>query len=548
MNRTKRTSLFWRIYGIITNTLLVGIISFFLLFYDYMGAYEAAQPDVCAKEYAAALTDEAWTELFKSTLQDNLVFESEDKIAEAYVRSLMNLNGELTAKQDYSAIEVDTLHFHLLKGDIHVATLALKSADEGKYGFSTWSVDEIQVIPENVMAKPAPMQIVVPSGSEVTVNGIPLDDTYITENNAKYPFASEFEANAITDCTAYMLELYSTPSVECVLEDVSCTPETIDGGIGFHYPDGREEIYTINALSEASVYINGILVGKEYITSDGKKYTASVWENPDSELPTECTYTVPGLLSVPEVTAMMESHSLEVHAEGNNCHVSYPESLYYSVTLTAPVGCDVFVNGHPLSGTEISSIIPVHKIPAYKDLFGDRNDALQLQVYTLEHLFAPVSDVKYVFNGSELIPQKYAEDREVHYSADYPSVSMPEVEERALAFCKDYFHYTSSGYNNTDSNLTKVLSYMIENSAIYNRIRKSKIGIDYVTPVTSHEYHALCVEKIIPADDNTVICCVYYDIEQWTYKTQRIYDGHLWLLMDRSGDSWIVSGILTDTK
>ena len=548
MNKKKRPSLFWRVYGIITNTLLVGIISFFLLFYDYMGAYEASQPDVCAKEYAAALSDEAWTEIFKSALQDNFVFESEDEIAEVYLRSLMNLGGELTAKQDFSAIEVDTVYFRLLKGDIHVATLALKSADGGKYGFSTWSVDEIQLIPGNIMAKPAPMHIIVPSGSEVTVNGIPLDDTYITKNNAKYPFASEFESNQITDCTLYALELYSTPSVECIFENVSCLAETIDGGIGFHYPDGREATYTVAAPSEATVYINGIPLGKEYITSDGKKYAASAWENPDSELPTECTYTVPGLLSVPEVTAVMESHSLEVHAEGNNYRVSYPESLYYSVTLTAPIGCDVFVNGHPLSGTEISSIIPVHRIPAYKDLFGDRNDALQLQVYTLERLFAPVSDVKYVFNGSELIPQKYAEDREVHYSADYPSVSMPEAEERALAFCKDYFHYTSSGYNNTDSNLERVLSYMIENSDIYNRIRKSKIGIDYVTPVTSHEYHALYVEKTIPADDNTVICCVYYDIEQWTYGTQRIYGGHLWLLMDRSGDRWVVSGILTDTK
>ena len=57
MNRAKRPSLFWRVYGIITITLLVGIISFFLLFYDYMGAYEASQPDVCAKEYAAAIAD-----------------------------------------------------------------------------------------------------------------------------------------------------------------------------------------------------------------------------------------------------------------------------------------------------------------------------------------------------------------------------------------------------------------------------------------------------------------------------------------------------------
>ena len=171
-----------------------------------------------------------------------------------------------------------------------------------------------------------------------------------------------------------------------------------------------------------------------------------------------------------------------------------------------------------------------------------------MQVYRLERLFAPVLDIKFVLDGRELTPQTTFDGREGQYSVDYPSISMPEVEERALAFCKDYFHYTSSGYNNTDSNLQKVLSYMIENSAIYNRILKSKIGIDYVTPVTSHEYHALAVEKVIRVDDDTAVCSIYYDIEQWTYKTQRLYDGHLWLLMDLSGSSWIVSGMLTDIK
>lgn len=548
MNRAKRTSLFWRVYGIITITLLVGIISFFLLFYDYMGAYEASQPDVCAKEYAAALTDDAWTELFKSALQDNLVFESEDTITEVYLRSLRNLEGEFTAKQDFSAIEVGTVRFHLLKGDMPVATLALKSADGGKYGFSTWSVENIEVIPENIMGKPAPMRIVVPGGSKVTVNGIPLSEEYITENNAKYPFASEFEVNSITDCTVYTLDLFSAPTVECILQDVHCMAEAIDSGVGFHYPDDREVICTVTAPSDAAVYINGMLLGDAYITSDGKTYTASAWENPDSLLPTECTYTIPGLLAVPHVTAVMENQTLEVHAEGNNHYVYYPEFLYYSATVTAPVGCDVFVNGHLLDKSETSSVIPTHITPAYKDLFENRKDALQMQVYRLERLFAPISDIKFVLDGRELTPQMTFDGREGQYSADYPSVSMPEVEERALAFCKDYFHYTSSGYNNTDSNLKKVLSYMIENSAIYNRILKSKIGIDYVTPVTSHEYHALTVEKVIRVDDDTAVCSIYYDIEQWTYKTQRLYDGHLWLLMDLSGGSWIVSGMLTDIK
>ena len=217
--------------------------------------------------------------------------------------------------------------------------------------------------------------------------------------------------------------------------------------------------------------------------------------------------------------------------------------MYYTATFTVPAGCDVIVNGRELGDAEM-----VSTASAYPELFESRTDAPVVCVYTLGQLFAPVSDVKFLFAGKEILAEIVSTDRKVTYTVEYPCVSMPTVEEFALEFCTDYFYYTSNGYNNTDRNLAQVLSYMIPNSSIYNRVKKSKIGIDYVTPVTSHKYHELYAEHTVSVDDDTAICCVYYNIEQWTYKTQRIYDGHLWILMDWAGDSWIVSGMLTDIK
>ena len=249
------------------------------------------------------------------------------------------------------------------------------------------------------------------------------------------------------------------------------------------------------------------------------------------------------MLNIPEITAVMDNVVLEVFEQGTDVHVSYPESMYYTATFTVPAGCEVIVNGQSLGDAEM-----VSTISAYPELFESRADAPALCVYALERLFAPVSNVTFIFEGQEIEANVVPSGREVAYTVEYPSVSMPSVEEFALDFCKDYFYYTSSGYNNTDRNLAQVLSYMIPNSSIYTRVKKSKIGIDYVTPVTSHKYHEIFAERTIIVDADTAICCIYYDIEQWTYNTQRIYDGHLWILMDKNGDSWMVSGMLTDIK
>ena len=58
-------SRFWRLYRFVTGMLLLLIVSFFLFFYDFIGAYEKSQPIYAAEQYALSLTDKDWRALFE---------------------------------------------------------------------------------------------------------------------------------------------------------------------------------------------------------------------------------------------------------------------------------------------------------------------------------------------------------------------------------------------------------------------------------------------------------------------------------------------------
>ena len=96
-----------------------------------------------------------------------------------------------------------------------------------------------------------------------------IRDSYITDQNTAYPFASEFEADRITNCITYTVySLYTEPSVRCIWQNTDCTVEPVDGGAAARYPGSCEASYTITAPSDAVIFINGFAVSREYITGE----------------------------------------------------------------------------------------------------------------------------------------------------------------------------------------------------------------------------------------------------------------------------------------
>lgn len=540
-----RDSYFWKIYIGLTAAALLLMFAFFAFFYDYMKAYELSQPIKCAENYVSTLSDAEWKEMFLAWEGNSQnIYESKDMVANAYWQAVQSMPGTYTIIRDYSGATTEEVSFFVQKDDKTIARLILKSEMNGKYGFDTWNVAQICADLTNISVTAHTYTITVPAQSAVYVNGVLLNDSLITNPNAPYPFAHALEKSRSGLCETYTVTaLYATPEIECVWMGVKCVADFENDNFRFRYPDTAYKSYTVTAPASADVLVNGVPVSDVYVIGEPKAYPYSRWESGKEGLPQEITYSLENLLTVPNVTATVKGIAAEVVVSDTEIHISYPQELLYTESFTVPSGSIVTVNGQTLGKTEL-----VSQTIGYPELYGNDENSPKMDVYILENLYMTSTDVQIHLNGIQLPVTIDQIDREVYCTADYPNIENEEIQAVALAFCKDYFAYTSGGYKDTEENLQRVLVYLASDSELYRRIKKSQESIGFVTPVTSHKYHELSIAQLHKIDDSHVMCVVRYEVEQWTYRTQRMYSGNLWLALDSIEDNWVITGMLMDTK
>lgn len=544
MNKTRRDH-FWKVYITLTACALLLMFAFFAFFYDYIGAYELSQPAQCAEKYVSALSDAEWKEMFRELeVHSQNLYEPSEKVVDAYWQAVRSMPGTYDIVRDYSGGTAEEISFFVQKNNTTVAGLLLTCKKNGKYGFDTWTVKRMTADLTNIPLSAHTYTITVPAESQVYINGILLDNSLITEKDASYPFAHELEKNRSGLSEMYTVTaLYSSPEVECVWRGTKCVGEVDNDSYRFRYPDTALRAYTVTAPSTADVFVNGVRIGEQYVVGEPKYYPYSRWESGTDGLPTEITYAFENVLTAPDVTAAILDVAVEAVVDGTEIYVPYPPELMYSETFTVPTGSTVKVNGHTLGNSELIS-----RTAGYPELYGNTAESPMMDVYKLENLYTESTDVQVHLNSTPLPVNVDRTDREVHCVADFPSIEDVNIQSVALSFCQDYFAYTSGGYKNTEENLKRVLAYLANGSELYRRIKKSQESISFVTPVTSHKYHELSIDQMRSIDDNHVMCVIRYEAEQWTYRTQRIYSGKLWLAFEQIDDTWMITRMLMDTK
>ena len=535
---------FWKVYRFVTGLLLLLIASFFLFFYDYMGAYEKSRPIYAAEQYALSLTEADWRALcMEKTAAASTFFESPDRIAEAYSLAFRGVAGNMTVQPDHSSSTAELWQYTIIKGNIPIASVSVAAAPKGKYGFGTWEIRSVEAVTEYLKIEATDYDITVPAGSVVSVNGRVLNEQFLSSTDATYGFAHPLENADSIPCDMYTVRgLLSVPEIECVWSGTACTGSVENNIWQFAYPVSGEKTYTISAPTEATVVVNGTALNQEYIV-DERPYSYSVYDSADTALPTETVYRVSGLLCEPEITAVLGENKLDVEVEADTFHYHYPDEMLYRQILCVPQNSIVRVNGH-IVGDDFKE----QATPAYPELFSDGKVPVYMDRYVISGIYSASEDVQVLRNGTELRIDESREGRVLTYNALYPDTSHEEVYSTAVSFCKDYFAYTAGGYKNTEENLGRVLSYLNANSELYRRIARSKESVGFVTPVTKQIFHSLTVESMEELSDSLVVCSVSYDIEQWTYQVKRTYSGKLQLAFENMDQRWVLSHMLTDTK
>lgn len=172
--------------------------------------------------------------------------------------------------------------------------LALSLADFEGYDYTYAVPDELRY----------DCTVIVPAGTELYLDGERLTLDQIIENGAKYPYISPLEEKLENahKATVYRVEgLYREPALKAIYNGTVLEGESVGEEYIYPLPFETHE-YKMLAPCDAKVYVNGVLLGEEYVTLTDIVYEKvekykDLLVNPK----TICEYTVKGLLYTPEI-------------------------------------------------------------------------------------------------------------------------------------------------------------------------------------------------------------------------------------------------------
>lgn len=158
------------------------------LFWKYIEAYELSRPKNTVQAYMDQLTAEQMCigsdELYgriDTNLQNREQFDQ-------VIRDSVDGNYSYAKKSSEST--EDRQVFVVRSGKTPIGEFVISAGKEDKYGFRRWSVEEYSFDFSHLMGEG--VQTTVPLGYSVLVNGVKLDDSYITQTGIRYSALEEF--------------------------------------------------------------------------------------------------------------------------------------------------------------------------------------------------------------------------------------------------------------------------------------------------------------------------------------------------------------------
>lgn len=266
-------------------------------------------------------------------------------------------------------------------------TVVLSRAGKTLSGFDKWKTESIII--SDLCEIGTSVCVEVPHGAAVTVNGIELSDSLLSDGKAEYYALTEFEKD-LSDtvyCDRYELGIFfSAPDADAVLDGSRlAVSEYKNGIIRFSYPPSATAVFSLTVPYGSSVTINGILAESEYITENGLKYPfLTRFEEKLTGLPSALTYQIVGLFRTPQISVTYNGVPLE--ASGKNCY-RLPSDMTKSYKIYAPSDAVVKLNGVSLGQSEITA--ENIDLPILKDVTSYLKNRPYLTEYTVSGLLMP---------------------------------------------------------------------------------------------------------------------------------------------------------------
>lgn len=518
--------------------LIVGAVAL-LVFWNFLGDYEMSLPETAMSRYIDALPESYWEAAIREKIAGTVsAYESEDEITKKALRAVRSGERQYVRKTNEGSDESPV--YRVLIGGKELLTLHLETAGELSFGFHAWHVAGCSMNPDKLPTGTLrTFQWTVPTGAVLSINGRSVDDSSVFAASVPASELSVLEPQSPLRMTVYRAALYAKPDITVTLDGA---PLSGDAAGYYAYP-GVSWLtgLTVTAPSIAAVYVNGVALPDEYCT-ETVRYEATAFEDEPAE--TYRRYALPALSDSPTVTATADGRTYTLKRLGNNYALAYPDDLYYTITLYVPAGASVTVNGKPLpTSYRTREKVPLETLIPFKKFLSPLPSA---DVYVIGGLYA-LPEITVTQNGTALTVTAEPASEDAPRDRVYNAAPIPTEAQHNLAatlserFFKTYMTYIENGYKHLDANYDAAIALVIYKSDAYALIKKTKVGIQFNSPVTP-SFKQLGIENLAVYSDKCFGCDIVFDLDELSGKTVlRELSGYMHLVFIETDGEWLVA-------
>ena len=278
--------------------LAAGVVGCYIL-RQYAAAYEASIPEHVMDDFMAATDEDGWLAYIRRGVEEAVSgFEDPDDVFQAYRGAV---GGEaFTYRKKIGEYGAETPVYTVRSGGMDLCTVTLAPCGDAGFGRYLWQVAEVTPHLESVT-----VEIDMPVGDSVYINGVPVDSAYLL-GEVPAPNITELESRFDRQpvFARYRVEMYGNVTVTDA-DGWELVPARDEAGGVVRYVGQEDEFYsfTVRAPETVTVTVNGAAL----LPSD-----AAAWE--DGILTglgaytggagyKTLTYTGTGLYTQPEITA-----------------------------------------------------------------------------------------------------------------------------------------------------------------------------------------------------------------------------------------------------
>lgn len=306
-----RRSGFARALILYTVVLVVAAVAVMAVLWKYLEAYEFTRPENVMSQFEQMADEQYWeTAITSSFAVTPSEFETKSQLEDELCLSLLR-DGKMTYVKDEAYTDAAPVYLVSVNGvELCRVYMSPQAGGEAGFGLQYMSINKVELLADFIAPKARSITITAPVGATVTVNGIAVSESYLSDAAPDTSYLPELEQNA-TDllCCYEIANIYGTVEIAGTAAngDTLVAEKSDENGAVFALPEG-ELSYTIYAPAGATVSVNGVELDENY-KKTGEDTTLNLFEGLENygAAPEMEAWEVGGLHQTPEITAADES-------------------------------------------------------------------------------------------------------------------------------------------------------------------------------------------------------------------------------------------------